>query len=381
MALNWPRGFSAAGVAAGIKPDGEPDLGLLAGRDSTAWAGTFTQNAAAASCVDWCRATRGRPVRGIIVNSGNANACTGRSGAEAVVAEAKAAAGGLGCSPDEVLVASTGPIGIALPVDNIVSSVPRLVSQLAPPIEPFARAILTTDTAMKTSTAAAGAASITGVAKGAAMLAPNMATMLAFIATDAAFDSGQLEPLLREAVDRSFNRISVDACESTNDSVFLLASGAAGPVATDDFERGLRDVCCDLAEQMVRDGEGCTRTVRIEIEGARDDVTGLELGRAVAASALWRAAVHGADPNWGRVLSALGAVDRDLDLAAVDLSIGPELVFSRGEVTGSRSAAGKAMDSDQFTLRCVVGRGPGSAEVLCSDLSPEYVNLNSTGTL
>ena len=370
-----------AGASCSIKADGVADLALLASHHSLDWGGAFTRNAARAACVDWCRALRGRTVRGIVANSGNANACTGRSGVRAVDATASATADALGCRHDEVLVASTGPIGVPLPVENVISTLPRLVSQLGPDVEPFSQAILTTDTVTKTSSASAGSANVVGVAKGAAMLAPNMATMLAFIATDASVRPDELGPVITRTVDRTFNRVSVDACESTNDSVFLLASGLRGAVPSDEFARAVEYVCSDLAEQMVRDGEGATRVVRIEIHGASDDASGLVLARAVAASALWRAAAYGGDPNWGRVLSAMGAADRTLDISTVELSIGSELVFCRGEVTGSRAAAAKAMDSGEFTVSCVVGRGPASVEVLCSDLSPEYVNLNATGTL
>jgi glutamate N-acetyltransferase/amino-acid N-acetyltransferase len=381
MAVRWPPGFTGAGTSCSIKADGGLDLALLASHHPVDWTGAFTRNAARAACVDWCKALRGGTVRGVVANSGNANACTGRSGPRAVEATASATADALGCRQDEVLIASTGPIGVPLPVDNIVSSVPRLVSQLCPDVDPFSHAILTTDTVTKTSFASAGSASVVGVAKGAAMLAPNMATMLAFIATDASVQSDELGPLITRTVDRTFNRISVDACESTNDSVFLLASGLAGTIPSDEFARAVEHVCSDLAEQMVRDGEGATRLVRIEVHGASDEAGGLLLARAVAASALWRAAVYGGDPNWGRVLSAMGAADRTLDISTLELSIGSESLFCRGEVTGSRTAAAKAMDSDEFTVSCVVGRGPASVEVLCSDLSPEYVNLNATGTL
>jgi glutamate N-acetyltransferase/amino-acid N-acetyltransferase len=381
MAVRWPQGFAGTGTASGIKDNGEADLALLASDRPIAWAGAFTRNAARAACVDWCKARSGRAVRGVIANSGNANACTGRSGVQAVETTASAAADALGCGRDEVLVASTGPIGVPLPVGKIVSTVPRLVTQLGGDVDPFSRAILTTDTITKTSSALAGSARVVGVAKGAAMLAPNMATMLAFIATDASVEFVELHSLLTGTVDRTFNRVSIDACESTNDSVFLLASGLAGPVAFEDFAGALERVCSQLAEQIVRDGEGATRLVRIEIHGASDEASGLLLARAVAASDLWRAAAYGADPNWGRVLSAMGAADRTLDIWAVELSIGSEPVFCRGEVTGSRAAAAKAMDSDEFTLTCVVGTGPASVDVLCSDLSPEYVNLNASGTL
>jgi glutamate N-acetyltransferase/amino-acid N-acetyltransferase len=238
---------------------------------------------------------------------------------------------------------------------------------------------LTTDSGIKRASASVGDGSIVGVAKGAAMMAPNMATMLAFIVSDFSIEAG-LAPTLGAAVEESFNRVSIDGCESTNDSVFLMTSVDRGTVERREFSAALASVCASLAEQIAADAEGAKRLVRIRVSGARDDASAASLGRAVAASALWRAAVFGADPNWGRVLSALGSHDRALDMAAVDLWIGSELVFAGGEPVGSLEAAAKFMDADGFTVACVVGAGPGSAEVLSADLSPDYVTLNAFGT-
>jgi glutamate N-acetyltransferase / amino-acid N-acetyltransferase len=375
--VRWPKGFSSAGVSCGIKQQGR-DLGLLACEHPAGWAGTFTMNAAAAAPVMWCRSKLGSPVRAIVVNSGNANACTGVAGRAAVEEEAKVAGAALGASSEDVLVASTGPIGVRLPIDKLVAATPELVRNLTGEVNEFAESILTTDTATKLAVSNLGDASIVGVAKGAAMLAPNMATMLAFIATDANFP--ELQAALQDAVDHSFNRISVDACESTNDSVFLIASGEAGAVDEDKFLTGLRDVCSELAEQIVRDAEGGTRTVRIHVRGAGSDDQAADLARAVAASALWRAAVHGSDPNWGRIASALGATDRSLDPAGLAITIGSEPVFDHGEPAASLERAAKEMEADDITVGCVVGSGPGEAIVLTADLSPEYVELNAVGT-
>ena len=379
MAVTWPPGIRSAGVATGLKPSGERDLGVIVSERPVAWAGTFTANAAAAAPVRWSRARLGSPVRVVVVNSGNANACTGPDGDAAVEQTAAAAATAFECDPTEVLVASTGPIGIALPIAKVVSGVAEARSALSRDHVDFARAILTTDTVPKVARSASGEASIIGIAKGAAMLAPNMATMLSFVVTDAQVDPGDLQSALDEAVAVSFNRISVDACESTNDSVFLLSTGERA-VPAPDFRDSLASVCRELALQMVRDAEGGSRVVRVVIEGAADDAAADRLARAVAASALWRAAVHGADPNWGRVLSALGSSDRTLELGSVEVAIGPEVVFSAGSPFGSLEAAAKAMRADEFTLSCRVGTGTGSGEVLTCDLSPEYVTLNAEGT-
>ena len=377
MAVKWPDGFSSAGTSCGIKPGGGQDLGAIVTDQSVKWAGTFTRNAAAAASVHWCRSQLGHPVRAIVCNSGNANACTGTAGELAVSTIATETAEIIGCRPEEVLVASTGTIGIPLPVGLITDALPSLLGSAGSKLDAFARAIMTTDTTVKIARADAGEAQVVGVAKGAAMLAPNMATMLAFIATDAAFDDPQ--PILTSAVKVSFDRISVDACESTNDSVFLLAGGTV-PVAEADLGRAVAEVCKDLAEQMVRDAEGGSRFVRIQVSGASDDEAATTLGKAIAASALWRAAVNGADPNWGRVLSALGSADRSLDLSSVSIAVGPETLFDRGEPTGSLEAAAKVMEAEDITLSCVVGTGAGAAKVLSSDLSVEYVSLNAQGS-
>ena len=348
-----------------------------------AWAGTFTRNAAAAAPVTWSRARLGHPVRALVVNSGNANACTGPDGYTAAESTAEAAADVLGCDAEEVLVSSTGPIGVPLPVESIVSALPTAAARLSEDSSEFAASILTTDTRPKLVRRELEGASITGVAKGAAMLAPNMATMLAFIATDAVVPQDRLQESLASAVRTSFDRISIDACESTNDSVYLLSTALGSPIGHERFDAALADVCSSLAEQIVLDAEGATKFVRIEIAGAEGEDHAVALGRAVAASCLWRAAVNGGDPNWGRVISALGAADRSLDLGAIDLWIGAQQVFSAGtpiDGTDCMAKAAAEMAADEIRISCVVGRGPARVEVLSADLSTAYVELNAGGT-
>ena len=376
MALSWPEGIRSAGVPCGIKSEGL-DLGLIASDVPIEWAGTFTTNAAAAASVRWSRSLLGSPVRALVVNSGNANACTGPPGDEAVRRTVIHAAAELGCAPEEVLVASTGPIGVALPIARVLSGISAARGALSADCSFFSQAILTTDTKVKLSERRAGGCSIVGVAKGAAMIAPNMATMLAFIATDAALPGDELQSALSSAVSRSFNRISVDSCESTNDSVFLLSTGAADP--GDDFGSALEEVCADLAEQIVLDAEGGTKIIRIEVEGAADEAVAEEIARAIADSALWRAAAGGADPNWGRILSAAGAARRDLDLEAVRLSIGPATVFAAGCPVDEIDLAAKAMQADEIVVKCIVGPGPGIARFLTCDMTESYVTLNAGG--
>jgi len=378
--MKWPGGASSSGIACGIKGGGKLDLGLLVLDEASTWAGTFTRNAAAAAPVRWSEGRLGKPARALIANSGNANACTGASGRAAVRVETEAVAGELGCLPEEVLVASTGPIGVLLPVERIVAALPTAAGTVGPEVGAFAEAILTTDTGTKVARQVAGSATVVGVAKGAAMLAPNMATMLAFLVTDAAVRIDDLQKVLHRAVDRSFNRISVDACESTNDSVFMFATGLAGPGPVDELAEATTAVCKSLATKMVEDAEGGSKLVRILVEGAIDEHAACALGRSVADSALWRAAAFGGDPNWGRVLSALGARDRSLDLAGVSVSVGNADVFHRGEPVADLDAARREMEGPEITVRCRVGEGAGAAEFLTSDLSPEYVTLNSVGT-
>jgi len=380
VAVISPNGALWSGVACGIKRGTDPDLGLIVLDDPSSWAGTFTRNAAAAAPVLWSKSKLGRPVRAVVVNSGNANACTGTRGSEAVEREVDAVAQHIGCAPSEVLVASTGPIGVPLPVERITSSVPAAVEGLDVSVDAFARAIMTTDTVPKIATARAGRSAVLAVGKGAAMLAPNMATMLSFIVTDASIDAETLQKILDVAVDTSFNRISVDACESTNDSVFMFATGTAGECDVDALATATEVVTKDLATQMVRDAEGGSKLIRIVVDGAPDDRTAAELGRGVASSALWRAAAYGGDPNWGRVLSALGASDRSLEMTDVSVAIGDATVYARGEPAAELESARNAMRDPEVVVRCVVGPGGGSAEVLTSDLSPRYVELNAEGT-
>ena len=376
----WVEGLASAGVAAGIKPSGDLDLGLLVAHHPVTWAGTFTRNAAAAECVNWNRDALGRRMRALVVNSGNANACTGTAGRNTVEATAAAAAKQIGCGVDEVLVCSTGPIGVPLDARVIERALPAAASSLGDMVADFSRSILTTDTFPKVSTASRGGASVTGVAKGAAMIAPNMATMLAFIGTDANVPAESLQAAVDWAVDRSFNRLCLDGCESTNDSVLVLATGAVPEPEPEELRAALLDVCSQLALKMARDAEGATKLVRVRIEGASTDAHAAELGRAVARSDLWRTAAHGADPNWGRVLAAMGALDRQLDVDTTSVAIGDEVMFAKGEPTGLLAAAAAEMSGDEFTVSVVLDQGDATAEILTADLSEEYVTLNAEVT-
>lgn len=377
--MRWPQGFRSAGVHAGIKKEGL-DLGVIVCDRPAVWAGTFTKNAAAAASVEWSRARLEGPLHAVVVNSGNANACTGRRGVEAVSMTAEAAAEGIGCTPEQIGIASTGPIGIPLDASLLVRSIPAALRDVNDDAESFARAIMTTDTRIKSVEARAGTARVVGVAKGAAMLAPNMATMLAFVATDARIDAVDLRRILGPSVAHSFDRICVDACESTNDSVFCLASGAVD-VAPDVLGAAIGSVCKGLARQMVEDAEGASKVIVINVQGTSTESGAVSLGRAVAASGLWRAAAYGADPNWGRIVAALGAADRSIDLSALDIAIAGVTVFAGGEpIEHALREAAAGMTGPEFEVQCTVGTGPGGATVLTSDLTPDYVKLNAEGS-
>lgn len=378
--MRWPRGFGSAGVVSGIKGGEELDFGLIVAEEKVPWAGAFTSNGAAAPAVHHCKSLLGRGVRAIAVNSGNANACTGEEGARAVETVAGEVALALGCPPQEVLIASTGPIGVPLPAKLLMDAVPHAMGSLSQEVEPFAASILTTDTGTKSAEAGLDGPCIIGVAKGAGMLAPNMATMLSFVVTDARVPAELLQPAFSDAVSRTFNRVVVDGCESTNDSAFLLSSGRGDRVDAEDFASALHDVCFDLAQQMARDGEGATRLFRVAVEGAEDEASAVALGRAVASSALWRAAVNGAYPDWGRIAAALGSVDRSLNLARLSISIGDVRLLAHGRPTGLTQDAARVMRAKDFGITCELDAGTASAQVLSADMSCDYVRINAHGS-
>ncbi len=277
-------------------------------------------------------------------------------------------------------MASTGPIGIQLPIEQILSALPRLAASTTPYVNDFASSIMTTDTRQKVAALPLDGGSIVGVAKGGAMVAPNMATMLAFLVTDLDLDHDALSSALRGAVDKTFNRLTIDGCESTNDSVFLFSTGGCAPGETGVFTKTLTEVCALLADQMARDAEGGTKLVRIRVSGASSEDEAAAAGKAIAASSLWRAAVHGGDANWGRVVAALGATARSMNLADLTVTIGDHVVFHRGEPVAAPGAAAAAMTGDEIIVGCRVGAGEGDAEVVTVDLSPQYVTLNAFGT-
>jgi len=394
------RGFTAAGGVCGIKPSGKPDLALIVADVPCAAAGVFTTNRVVGAPVivnkRHLRATAG-VARAIVCNSGISNSATGARGVRDAEAMCRAVAEAVGCSPREVLVSSTGVIGRLLPTPRVVRGIGALSARLArgPKADAAAAAaIVTTDLATKSAfrrvRLGGRTVSLAGIAKGSGMIAPNMATMLVFTVTDCAITAPSLAAALREAALGSFNRISVDGHTSPSDTVLTLASALAGNprIGTRSghdyraFVAALTELCRDLAYQIVRDGEGATRVFRVRVRGARDAADADRIGRAIVNSPLVKTAVHGADPNWGRIVTAAGYSGAAISSERMRLSIGDVAVFARGTpvtVTATRRLARLMRDKEvAFTLD--VGIGTASVEWLGCDLSRDYVAINADYT-
>jgi glutamate N-acetyltransferase/amino-acid N-acetyltransferase len=384
-----PAGFAANGLAAGIKTSGAADLALVAtaSRRPVAAAAVFTRNLAAAAPVVVSRhhlAASGGRCGAVIVNSGCANAATGAAGVVAAGQSAAITARELGLEPEEVLVCSTGPIGHELPLERITGAVPDLCTGLEGSDEALvraARAIMTTDTREKLAERAlegSSASTVAGIAKGAAMLAPDMATMLAILLTDASVPPSLLQRALGQAVEATFNRLSIDGCTSTNDTVVALASGESGEaVGEPDLVRTLTEVCACLAHQMAADAEGGTRVVHVVVEGAATDADALRAARKVADASLVKCSWYGGDPNWGRVLSEICTAGVRVDPGRIELSYGPHVVFAEGSPTGYDQAAVRAyLAQAELEVRADLHVGSGSGEILSADLTHGYVDEN-----
>jgi glutamate N-acetyltransferase / amino-acid N-acetyltransferase len=415
LGVTAAAGFGAAGVACGLKGVGGPDLALVVGDPGTVAAGVFTTNQVVAAPVVWSRnrLASSADARVVVLNSGNANACTGPAGEAAVLATAERAAAELGCRADQVLVCSTGVIGVPLDVGRLTEGVGKAAGALDRSEGGLAaaEAILTTDTVAKQAGArVVGGATVGGMAKGAAMLAPELslaganlqtsgglpqATMLAVLTTDAVVEPEALRAALAAGVATTFNRITVDGAQSTNDTVLLLASGASGArVDPGDLGAAVEAVCRDLAGQMLADAEGGTKVVSVQVGGAGGVEEALAVARRVADSPLVKTAVYGGDPNWGRVLQAAGTAGVGFDPGSVRLEVagGPGaagiespggplervLLIDRGRPTGADASTAMAAREVEFRLH-LGGTGPW-AEIRTSDLTPEYVRLNSEYT-
>jgi len=383
-------GFRGAGTACGIKRTGKPDLAMVVSDRPCVSAAVYTKNKVAAAPVVWGRSLRSRSrLRGILVNSGNANACTGEEGMRAVRETSRAACEALGLPDGSLLIGSTGVIGVPLPVEKIVPAIPDLVRRLAPGgILAAGEAIRTTDLFPKRGvrTIRVGGLRVTvaGIAKGAGMIAPNMGTLLAYAFTDAALSPADARRALRDAVDASFNRIVVDGDTSTNDTAALFANGACGlpPLTGKElavFRDALRSLLLDLALMVVRDGEGATRVVRIEVTGARTSAEAERGARAAATSPLVKTAVYGADINWGRVIAALGRAGIALDPMKISMRFAGEEVLRRGlrPDPGAERKAVPKIRKEAYSIEVDLGIGKGSAHLYFSDLTQEYVRINS----
>jgi glutamate N-acetyltransferase / amino-acid N-acetyltransferase len=406
LGVTAAAGFGAAGVTCGLKASGAPDLALVVGDPGTVATGVFTTNQVVAAPVTWSRnrlAASG-DARVVVLNAGNANACTGPAGDAAVLATVERAAAALGCRAEQVLVCSTGVIGVPLDATRVADGVAKAAAALDRSGGPAAaEAILTTDTVTKQAGGrVAGGVTVGGMAKGAAMLAPELApagaahaTMLAVLTTDAVADAAVLRDSLAAGVATTFNRITVDGAQSTNDTVLLLASGAAGVRADPgELADAVRAVCRDLAGQLLADAEGGTKVVSVQVGGAGGEEQALAVARRVADSPLVKTAVYGGDPNWGRVLQAAGTAGVGFEPGLVRLEVaggpgaagiepaaGPRervLLVSQGRPTGAD--AGAAMAAREVELRLHLGGSGPWAEVRTSDLTPEYVRLNSEYT-
>ena len=383
-------GAVACGVRASAHRDpSTPDLALLdVGRPVPAAVVVTTNQVRAAACDLAAARVAAGPVRAVVANSGNANACTGPDGRSAAEAVAAAAAVAIGCSADQVVPMSTGVIGVPLPTDRLVGALPGLAAGLdggEAAGSAFARAIMTTDTVPKRRavrvTTTEGDVLVGGVAKGSGMIEPALATMLCVVVTDAALDADACREVLTEAVAATFNRISVDACGSTNDTVLLLATGTAGPVDRTAVAAGVTAVCAGLAAAIVRDGEGVTRVARLRVTGAPDGAAADAWGRAVASSALFRTALHGSDPNWGRVLAAMGTTSHRLAPDRISVRFGGVEVCRDGAaVPYDHAAAVRALRATEVDIDVEMGLGDASATLLVGDLSAGYVEINAEYT-
>lgn len=383
MSLTLPRGFRAHVANVGIK-DATDDFVVVAADATCAAAGVFTQSSFAGPSVLVSRAhvADGR-ARAVVVISKNANVATGpggRADADEVVAGVAAR---LGCDSADVLIASTGVIGRRYPMDRVRAGLAAIPAEFAlTDAEAVARAIMTTDTVMKVASADVGAARVVGVAKGVGMIEPDMATLIALFFTDAAVASDELQAVFRRVIDRTFNCVSVDTDTSTSDTALVLASGAAGPVDTTAFETALHEVALSLTHQVARDGEGATKLLEVRVDGAASSQQAKRVAKAIVNSPLVKTAVHGADPNWGRVAMAVGksTTADEVDQAAVTIRFGEQEVYpSPVDGAGLDALAGYMRGSD-VRIHVTLHRGTAEATVWGCDLSDGYVRINADYT-
>jgi glutamate N-acetyltransferase / amino-acid N-acetyltransferase len=382
MSVTAPLGFRAAGVAAGLKESGDRDVAVVVNDGpSRAAAAVFTSNRVKAAPVLWTQqVVRGERVRAVALNSGGANACTGPDGFQDTHATAERLGAALGDSAGEMAVCSTGLIGERLPMDKLLPAVDACVAEAARGGGlAAADAIRTTDTVVKISfrrDETAGGYAVGGMAKGAGMLAPALATMLCVLTTDADLPAADLDAALRSAVRVTFDRLDTDGCMSTNDTVLLMASGASGTRPDlGEFTTLLTEVCADLARQLQLDAEGAGKMIAIEVVGAASEDDAVAVGRAVARSNLLKCAIAGEDPNWGRVVSAVGTTSAEFDPGRLNVAVNGIWVCRNGSAGDERSKVD--MTPRDVTITVDLSAGPHSATVMTTDLTTEYVHENS----
>lgn len=380
MSTTAALGFEAAGVVAGLKSTGKPDVAVVVNRGpKQAAAGVFTSNRVKAAPVLWSQQVvqSTGALRAVVLNSGGANACTGPEGFADTHRTAEFAAERLGLAPIDVAVCSTGLIGVRLPMDKLLAGVGDAVEHVsADGGAAAAKAIMTTDSVPKTAVRQGSGYTIGGMAKGAGMLAPGLATMLVVITTDADVEAADLDRSLRLATGRSFDRIDSDGCMSTNDTVLILANGASGvvPPATE-FQTLLAEVCSDLALQLIADAEGATKDVRIHVSSAASEADALEVARAISRSNLLKCAIHGEDPNWGRVLSAIGTTAAAFEPDRIDVAMNGVWVCRDGMAGDDRSLVD--MSGREVVITVSLRAGDAEATLWTNDLTAMYVHENS----
>lgn len=381
--MRVPEGFEVSGVTAGIKESGRADLGLIYSPRPLAWALVSTDNLVKAPCVSRNRArySANTPVRALVVNSGNANCGTGEQGTWANEDLAGAAAASLALDRvQDVLTASTGVIGQPLPIDLINTAMPDAARQLAGESSAFAEAILTTDTVSKEVAATlSSGARIVGVAKGSGMIHPNMATLLTFVMTDAKVSQEQLRELWPQVIDGSFNQLTVDGDTSTNDMAILLSSRRLD-VDLDEFVSALTDVCVRLAKKVARDGEGATRLITVKVSGGRNLAEARVAAKTVAGSMLVKSAVHGADPNWGRILAAVGRSGAVGDLANISVKMQGTLLYLGTPQGFDPAYVSRQLQQPEVLIEVGLAAGDSVAEAWGCDLSADYVRINADYT-
>ncbi|MFG2697547.1 bifunctional glutamate N-acetyltransferase/amino-acid acetyltransferase ArgJ [Kitasatospora sp. NPDC051984] len=380
MGVTAAKGFRAAGVTAGIKASGTPDLALVVNDGPLhAAAGVFTSNRVHAAPVKWSRQVlKDGELTAVVLNSGGANACTGPEGFQDTHATAEKVAAELGVGAIDVAVCSTGLIGVRLPMDKLLPGIEQAAEALSPTGgESAAIAIKTTDTVHKTAQVTSPAGwTVGGMAKGAGMLAPGLATMLVVLTTDAVVNAEALDAALRDATRTTFDRVDSDGCMSTNDTVLLLASGASELAPEQaEFAEAVRTVCADLARQLIGDAEGASKDIRIDIVNAATEDEAVDVARTISRSNLLKCAIHGEDPNWGRVLSAIGTTSAAFDPDQLDVAINGVWVCRGGGVGEDRDLV--SMKGREVVITADLKAGQASASIWTNDLTAEYVHENS----